>query len=369
MSLACIYFNLCERANRTARSCIYFSSTMGALLLAALIAVSGCGFQGKEATQKSLNLTPTGSVIFAIDAGRFWFPNTVIFQALDNGAAYAYDIASRELVLFDSSGRLIRHYGDAIERIGKYYSIITDVAIDCTGNIVLNNHQKGEVFIIDASTGLVQKKFATQSITWLNILPYSKTSYLLYSSARTSRMPTIFIYDADGRLMRNFGEMESEVLEHQYALHSAGRQVATDTAGNIYAVHPAFYRVQKYDASGNLVKTFSYPHKNWHQVSPQKTDVPNRRAQYSIIELLATTSKYVLVFSATNKDERITHRWLDIYDFNGKYLSTLDIKVNEKPVCVSRAGEIWFARTEMMSANPEENNRIWIQKYDLNEIY
>ncbi len=342
---------------------------MKIILITTLIALLGCMLDSKKLIQKQIKLMPKGAAVFEIDSGHFLLPNTVMMHLLPNGKVLTYDIASRELILSDSSGKLIRHYRDVIDKIGKYYSIITDVSVDCTGNILLINHQKGEASIIDTNSALVIKQFTTQSTTWFNILPYSRNNYLFYSSARMSKMPTIFIYDSSGHLTNSFGEMENEVIENQYALHSAGRQVATDTDGNIYAVHPAFYCVQKYNSSGKKVKVFRRPNGYWQQLMRQNTDIPDKIHLYSIVELLATTDKYVLIFAATNKDEVISQRWLDVYDFDGNHLATLETKLNEKPVCVTQSGNIWFANADSLSKNVEQNDKIWIQKYLLTKTH
>ncbi len=101
----------------------------------------------------------------------------------------------------------------------------------------------------------------------------------------------------------------------------------------------------------------------------QNTDIPDKIHLYSIVELLATTDKYVLIFAATNKDEVISQRWLDVYDFDGNHLATLETKLNEKPVCVTQSGNIWFANADSLSKNVEQNDKIWIQKYLLTKTH
>jgi len=308
-------------------------------------------------------------VTLTVDSSHFWNTETVILQRDKRGSFFGYDFYAKSLYYFDSTGVFLKSFSPKRDSLGRSYHRLTDFIIDQSGNIVLYDNEAGVGVVIDTLHGDICNLFPSESTRWFYLAQFQSGNYLFCNSIQNSSLPILYAYSKSGNLFWSKGRSEPELYSRNNPLFTFGKCVALDTADNIFTVHPALYKVQCYNPSGEKLFIFSNQTDRWHQMphQPIEQDSINWSGQISAIQLLATTRRFVLVFPINFIDGKPFEQWIDIYDFSGNYLSTIELPMDKRPLFVDMDNNIWFLRRNSLNQQNMENRTLHIEGWRLTE--
>ena len=96
---------------------------------------------------------------------------------------------------------------------------------------------------------------------------------------------------------------------------------------------------------------------------PIDQDSINWSGQISTIQLLCSTSQFLFVFFVNFIDGKEFEQWLDIYDFYGTYLSSIELPLNKKPLFADIDNNIWFIKRDVSSQPSNSNRNVFIERW------
>ena len=179
----------------------------------------------------------------------FTFPQ---FLAVgDDGSIYVSDFGNKRIQKFSSTGEYVTHWGNSGKQLGAFYNPTGIVASNDSVFVVdrdLNRIQKfsldGEFITTWGAKGIAEGKFFyPNGITLSNGLLY----------VVDTGNHRVQIFSTDGEFISSFG---SSGLGAGKFLNPSG--IDADNEGNIFVTDKGNGKIEKYDAKGQLLKSFPF---------------------------------------------------------------------------------------------------------------
>ncbi|MDT8418281.1 MAG: NHL repeat-containing protein, partial [Lutibacter sp.] len=174
-------------------------------------------FIGDEASGSIYKVSPNGNNTLFYEGTSM--PNSMVFGL--NNILYIVDSQLKKVIGLDVSGTVVKEF------TYNTFTFPTGIAFDKQNSRIIVSEHGGVGEDVQTCGG--------GSMSW----------------GTTGPLTTIYIFDIDGNLIKNFGCFGTKV-----GLFQRIQGISVGTCGNIYAVDPYLGRVNVFNENGNYITTF-----------------------------------------------------------------------------------------------------------------
>ncbi len=250
-------------------------------------------------------------------------PNHLIGQILevrlmqDNSIIVADNI-TRQLLLYDGNGHLMRQIGRSGSGPGEYMRL-ADIGLDGLDNIMLFDNGLRRVTLYD-STGVLIKSYKVPF--GYHLLPSSGGAFFILNTIAPIGTDGVDLFGKDGNLENTFFEIPKAAVVDQIPIGAGS--IVSDSMGNVYIVHGCSYKVSKFTKNGKFLGDFGRRPSFFKALSGpiRPPDNSSINEFTPAIKLLVLSGHILSVIFSRNVPKTC---WMELYDLNGNYLTEVTL--------------------------------------------